>query len=374
MSGVTMPTADAREETPTSPLVSIIVNNYNYARFLEQAIDSALAQTHAAVEVIVVDDGSTDDSREVIAKYGSRVRAVLKENGGQASAFNAGYAVSSGEIVMFLDSDDFLYPDAVATVVERWVAGTSKLHFRLDVVDDTGRRVGRVHPAPEVQLPHGDAKAHMLSYGPVVSSPTSGNAFSRRALHALLPIPEAEYRICADSYLLVGAPFYGPVIAEDRPLGAYRVHGRNAWGIGLGAVSAAELQRYVRHAIRQEELLAAMLRRFHDPVGGDVVGRFHGAVFARLASLREDRRGHPVPSDRLMSLLWRGYRSVWRRSNPMSLSLRVMLSAWALWVAIMPLPLVRPAVAWLMVPGSRPKPFEAFARLLRPTPKLNPAR
>jgi glycosyltransferase involved in cell wall biosynthesis len=71
------------------PLVSVIVNNYNYARFLPDAIDSALRQTYGHVEVIVVDDGSTDESRVVIASYGNRIRAVLKRNGGQGSAFNA---------------------------------------------------------------------------------------------------------------------------------------------------------------------------------------------------------------------------------------------------------------------------------------------
>ena len=80
-----------------SPLASIIVNNYNYGRFLPDAIESALAQSYPRVEVIVVDDGSTDHSRAVIARYGARIHAVLKPNGGQASAFNAAFAHSYGE-------------------------------------------------------------------------------------------------------------------------------------------------------------------------------------------------------------------------------------------------------------------------------------
>src|ERR1700757_584817 len=67
---------------------TVVINNYNYGQFLGTAIESALGQTYANTEVVVVDDGSTDDSREIIASYGDRVRAVLKSNGGQASAFN----------------------------------------------------------------------------------------------------------------------------------------------------------------------------------------------------------------------------------------------------------------------------------------------
>src|SRR5215217_1250210 len=92
------------------PFVSVVVNNYNYGRFLGEAIDSALAQTYPRTEVVVVDDGSTDDSCSVIAGYDGRVVPVLKENGGQASAFNAGFAASRGDIVIFLDADDYLFP------------------------------------------------------------------------------------------------------------------------------------------------------------------------------------------------------------------------------------------------------------------------
>ena len=95
-------------------LASIIINNYNYGRFLADAIDSALSQTYPHVEVIVVDDGSTDSSRVIIGRYGDRITAVLKENGGQASAFNAGFRVSLGETIVFLDADDILHSTTLA--------------------------------------------------------------------------------------------------------------------------------------------------------------------------------------------------------------------------------------------------------------------
>src|SRR5438093_8099671 len=82
---------------------SIIISSYNYGRYLSAAIESALHQTYQNTEVIVVDDGSTDDSREVIAGYANRIKPVLKENNGQASALNAGFKVSRGDVIFFVD-------------------------------------------------------------------------------------------------------------------------------------------------------------------------------------------------------------------------------------------------------------------------------
>ena len=121
------------------PLVSIIIDNFNYARFVSSAIDSALAQSYAPVEVIVVDDGSTDNSRDVIATYGDRISTIFKLNGGHASAFNAGFRASHGSIVMFLDADDLLLPNAVEEVVREWHPGVAKAQFVLAHIDADGR-------------------------------------------------------------------------------------------------------------------------------------------------------------------------------------------------------------------------------------------
>ena len=213
-------------------LASIVINNYNYGRFLSEAIDSALNQTYTHAEVVVVDDGSTDNSRDVIAKYSSRVVAVLKENGGQASAFNAGVQASRGEIIVFLDSDDKLLPTAVARAVESFDdPRVVKAHWPLWRIDGSGRMTGEI--VPHHPLPEGDLRGAVVRYGPehwgrAESSPLpSGHAWSRGFLERVFPIPEAEYKSGADYYLIVLAPIFGLLRSISEPQGCYRVHGSN---------------------------------------------------------------------------------------------------------------------------------------------------
>jgi glycosyltransferase involved in cell wall biosynthesis len=213
-------------------LASVVINNYNYGRYLGQAIESALAQTYRAVEVVVVDDGSTDDSRAVIAGYGERVLPVLKSNGGQASALNAGFAASRGDVICFLDADDALLPTAMERAVEcLGEPSVTKVHWPLWEIDASGNRTGRQLPAEP--LPEGNLRELTIREGPSssVSSPTSGNAWARSFLERVLPVPEPECRISADAYLFGLAPAFGPIKRIEEPQGLYRFHGQNNyWG------------------------------------------------------------------------------------------------------------------------------------------------
>jgi hypothetical protein len=207
--------------------VSVVISSYNYERFLAAAIDSAFEQTHDDVEVIVVDDGSTDDSRDIISGYGKNVTAILKENGGQASALNAGYRKCRGELVCFLDSDDILFPTALGSACALVDEATAKVHWPLARIDAHGRDLGgRIPPHA---LPEGNCLAELLDRGPAAFSapPTSGNAWSRRFLERVLPIPEPEYRVAADAYLLALSPLYGGLAAVPEPQTGYRLHDGN---------------------------------------------------------------------------------------------------------------------------------------------------
>jgi glycosyltransferase involved in cell wall biosynthesis len=163
-----------------------------------------------------------------MAGYGNRISAVLKENGGQASAFNAGFAVSRGDVVIFLDSDDVLMPPVVAEVMPLFrEPAVAKVHWPLWEIDPHGTRIGEVTPRDD--LSEGDLRDEVLRAGAdgYAWPPTSGNAWARGFLERVLPMPEAEYRTCPDFFLSALAPLYGRVGKLSDPQGCWRVHGGN---------------------------------------------------------------------------------------------------------------------------------------------------
>jgi glycosyltransferase involved in cell wall biosynthesis len=209
------------------PRVTILLNNYNYGDFLAASIDSALNQTYPNTEVVVVDDGSTDESRTVIACYAGHVIPVLKSNGGQASAYNAGFAASSGEVVCLLDSDDTLYPTAVEQAVHALAEPrVVKAQWPLAVIDAEGSPTGEL--STKRTPPDGDLREMVRQDGPFYDFDlTTGAAYAREMLAQVLPAPEPPYRNGADVYLITLAPIYGLIRNVTEPQGTYRAHGRN---------------------------------------------------------------------------------------------------------------------------------------------------
>lgn len=102
------------------PLVSVVIPNYNYARYVGEAIESVEKQTYKPVEIIVVDNGSTDNSLEVLKKIGDRIRLVAQENMGQAGSRNSGIKAARGEFVAFLDADDTWHPEKLEKQMEKF--------------------------------------------------------------------------------------------------------------------------------------------------------------------------------------------------------------------------------------------------------------
>jgi glycosyltransferase involved in cell wall biosynthesis len=290
------------------PLVSIIIDNYNYSRFLGAAVDSAIAQTYPNVEVIVVDDGSTDNSREIIAGYGTGIVPIFKANGGQASAFNAGFAASRGEVIIFLDSDDVLFPEAVERVLEVFEPGTAKIQYPLVYIDESGRRSDRIWAFAPMSAAQAASFSLFVCLGN--GPPTSGNVFSRDVLLKLLPIPEAEWRICADAYLNLLSPFCGGDFYNiDEALAGYRLHSSNNWL--REKVDLDERRRLLSGQVKCRDALAGFLERQGIVLPEDWLLRNPWHVGGRLYSLRIGTGEHPFPEDRRWELLIRGVRGSW---------------------------------------------------------------
>lgn len=120
------------------PLVSAIIPNYNYAQYVAEAVESALDQTYENLEVIVVDDGSKDDSLKVLEVFGDRIKVIAKQNAGVSVARNTGVAASSGEYVAFLDSDDAWLPRKIEKQVARFESDPQLGLIHVGVLDVDG--------------------------------------------------------------------------------------------------------------------------------------------------------------------------------------------------------------------------------------------
>ncbi len=237
--------------------VSIVINNHNYARFLDDAISSCLGQSYPNKEIIVVDDGSRDNSREVMERYADRVICIYKPNGGQASAINEGFLHCHGDLILFLDADDMLERDVLSQCVQVWDGQATKVHYRLDIIDETGAVIGQ-DPGTSIKLPEGDVSSGLLTRGHYITPPGSGNIYSRKFLDAVMPIPAEPFRRAADSYLYILAALHGEIRALPRVGGKYRMHGAN----GFLKKRRFSTPRDLEGALQRHERCLALIDKF----------------------------------------------------------------------------------------------------------------
>lgn len=334
--------------------VDIVVDNYNYAQYLPAAIASARAQTHPRVRVIVVDDGSTDQSQALLEDYRDEVTVLLKENGGQASALNAGFERCEGDVVIFLDADDTLAPTAAAEAAAAFAADPEavKVQFRTEVIDADGAPTGRIKPADHLPLPAGDVRAAELAYPfDLVWMATSANAFRATALRRIMPMPEGPFRTCADWYLVHLTALLGRVVSLREVLGCYRLHGANSY-----EPQAAELDLdHVRQSIRYSDATAEELLGLAAEL--DLLRPRRILSLADLAnrmiSVRLEPESHPLPGDRPGGLLRASVAAVRRRDN-VGLAMKAMFVAWFAAMAVAPRALARRLAVLFLFPERRP--------------------
>jgi glycosyltransferase involved in cell wall biosynthesis len=214
------------------PLVSVLMPNYNYGEYIGEAIESVLRQTYSNFELIVCDDGSTDNSRVVVERYqarDARIKLLLQDNGGQGAAIYRAYAESKGELIFLLDADDIYLPEKLAVVVAAHLASPNAglaIH-KMQVIDGNHRKVRQI---PSVSaLPSGWLGSRTMLTAPMMllgSPPSSGMSMHRAVAKVVLPLL-AGRRVYSDTMIQLVAPLVTPILPIDRVLCDYRVHGNN---------------------------------------------------------------------------------------------------------------------------------------------------
>ena len=213
-----------------NPVYSVILSNYNGATFLEEALCSVVMQEFDNFEFIVVDDASTDHSRDIMEKIAAahpdRIRLHFKNtNEGQAAGFNDGFRIAKGDILCFIDSDDLWFPDKLSKLAGLVEANPGCAIYQHNLYKLVEGAVTEEKFRDLVQT--GD----LLGYTKRTRHfpffvPTTGLAFTREALERVMPIPHA-FRVCADGFLTRTTLCYGPIASTNECWGAYRVHGGN---------------------------------------------------------------------------------------------------------------------------------------------------
>lgn len=271
------------------PLITALVDTYNHERYIEQTLLSVLDQglSPSELEIVVVDDGSTDKTPDIIQKFTPRVKHVRKQNGGQASAFNAGFAESNGEIIAILDGDDWWAHGKLAKVIEALenhpeVAAVGHGHYEFH--EDTGETQAHV---PERQM-RVNLESREAAYAATQAWPfflMGALTIRRRVWDRIDPLPE-ELRFMADTPIQAAAMAMETLILEE-PLFYYRRHPQNLFAID--PEDAASLRRKYDMADTAYGCVSRMLLRMQ--ISEDVVSELLDATWAEVRRSRLIRFG-----------------------------------------------------------------------------------
>lgn len=307
---------------------SIIINNYNYAQYIVECIESVLAQTYKNYELIIVDDGSTDHSCAIIDRYSDKAIVIKKENGGQGSAYNVGFAQASGDLVLFLDADDLLLPHALEVISNAWVQGAAKLHYKLEIIDENGQRSGVSFPD---FLDEGDVRPSLAKFGSYASPPASGNVYSRQALDNILPMESDDWRIAADSYTIFLSPYSGNVIAVPDTLGLYRIDYSKKTDLASQLVfnnsPSTPWDSYSRSILTSKKINDEIIKKYSNECF--CLLESPSILKLRVISYKLFRDKHAVVDDNYLKILLSLFRSlfIWK---PYSFIMKIKVLTWFL--------------------------------------------
>ncbi len=216
-----------------SASLSVLIDTYNHEKYIQAAIKSVLTQEgigNAGVDIVVIDDGSTDGTGEIVRSFGNAVRYFHKPNGGQASAFNFGIPLCQGEIICFLDGDDWWHPNKLSTVSDAFLRNpaTCGVGHSFIEVDEVSGKLAKVGPPSPIPIHFASRSSIALFHEFACCLGTSRLAMKRSAALDLLNIPQALV-FEADEYMFTLLPTLGEVMILPEALTYYRIHGTNLY-------------------------------------------------------------------------------------------------------------------------------------------------
>jgi Glycosyl transferase family 2 len=313
----------------------------------------------------VVDDGSTDDSRATLRAYEGAVELVFKENGGQASALNAGLERCGGDVVMFLDADDVLAPTAASLLAEGFAVNptAARAYYRMAVIDAAGHPLPGTKPPAHQPMPAGDMRRAALTFPfDFAWVPMSGNGFRASALARIFPVPLEYGRWGADWYLVHLTNLLGPVVFVPEIGAHYRVHGANAHEPRRPLLDMETVRTTIEYQQATLAALSALARELGLSYAEPILSMSN--VMHRLISRRLEPRRHPVPEDRALTLLAACGRAAARRYD-VSLAMKAALLVWCAGIAVAPRPAAARLSELFLYPESRPQLSRFAGRLQR---------
>jgi glycosyltransferase involved in cell wall biosynthesis len=247
------------------PLITALVDTFNHERYIEQALVSVLEQglSPSELEILVVDDGSADRTPEIIQKFLPRVKYLRKKNGGQASAFNAGFAEVSGQIVAILDGDDWWAKGKLTAVVDDLernpeISAVSHAYYQFH---DTTNELIICGPPETILINLATPEAARAAFRGWAYLAMGALTVRRNVLQKVMPIPEALV-FSADSPIAVASMAMG-VRVLPQPLSYYRIHSNNLYA--LTSDDPAKLQRKYEMDDLMYGVLWSLLRRLEVP-------------------------------------------------------------------------------------------------------------
>lgn len=311
--------------------LSVIIANFNYEHYVGAAIESALALEWGDLEVVVVDDGSTDGSPAVIRKYSDRVKLLMTDNGSQRVAANRGFEMSTGDAVIFLDSDDLLPADLPAKLAAVWTPRVSKVQFQVQPIGKDDVPLGQPYPVYDPVPTSAQISTWVRKTSAYPTPPGSGNAYSRWFLEMIFPVGPLAGD-ASDSACLATAPFLGEVVSVPGVVVGYRQHDSNDSDL------MKDHQRFPREIARARYRWLFALKAagvVDDGLDETPLYRSRELLQFRVSARRLVPEAHPLPQDNIGRMVRDTFTAPFQ-VGPEPIRYRVLISAWCLAVLVAP--------------------------------------